>query len=258
MFIKKMAFEPSLDLSQLNVFRTKRCQRKLENDFCCFGNKCQYSHDSQWIRRSPFESKLEKLQLRYICTYCPSIRVKDGSVIHNSCSRGRSCGFAHSVEEFLFHPTYYKTSMCPHFTYNRFCPRYYCHYAHYDTELRGGGFGIRGDDDSFPNDIKYRNVDDFGSRIAKSQRKEYYGSIKEEWNFPTQLKNNMMKIVQNELLRPLVQCRTFPFCLEDEMDRSKGYKEQKIVNNETVPMNCMLSIRLRYEVDEHDKPDIVV
>ena len=53
--------------------------------------------------------------------------------LQRKCTRGRSCSYAHSKEEELYHPDIYKTRICT--TYPN-CKRFFCPFAHEKTELR--------------------------------------------------------------------------------------------------------------------------
>lgn len=67
---------------------------------------------------------------------CPGIEFRRSnskmSLIRH-CTRGRSCTFAHSKEEELYHPLMYKTKICTVFPN---CDRHYCPFAHSVDEIR--------------------------------------------------------------------------------------------------------------------------
>ncbi|CXI25351.1 zinc finger protein, putative [Plasmodium berghei] len=65
-----MACTPLLSENDLYLFRTKQCLR-LAKGGCEFGvDRCQYSHNTQWIRRCPYYISLPSY-LRYIPFPCP-------------------------------------------------------------------------------------------------------------------------------------------------------------------------------------------
>ncbi|KEG00835.1 hypothetical protein YYE_04281 [Plasmodium vinckei vinckei] len=65
-----MACTPLLSENDLYLFRTKQCLR-LAKGGCEFGlDRCQYSHNTQWIRRCPYYISLPSY-LRYIPVACP-------------------------------------------------------------------------------------------------------------------------------------------------------------------------------------------
>jgi len=118
-----MGLPPVLSESALARFRTKRCERLLATGTCPFGDdKCQYSHDSAWLRRNPHKH-----------SYAPNLCAK---MRHGRCEHGAQCRFAHSQEEALYHPLAYKTAPCRDAVS---CDRYYCAFAHAPWELRECG-----------------------------------------------------------------------------------------------------------------------
>jgi len=133
---------------QLNIFRTKPCQRLARDGACGWRSQCQYSHCLEWPRRQP-------RRYNYSSELCPNICVIEGAEggterIENNCSAGLRCPWAHSKEEVLFHPHIFKTSLCEeHSSHNiggnqsknrnakkNRCHRYYCPFAHGSEELR--------------------------------------------------------------------------------------------------------------------------
>lgn len=128
-----MALPPVLDEENLYKFRTKICERYVKQGKCEFADKCQYSHDLRWTRRPPWKY-----------TYAPElcrdlVFVTDGrgrTIAKSNCKQKRNCRFAHTKEEQMYHPKVYKTAMCHQFKENGWCDRYYCPFAHFETELR--------------------------------------------------------------------------------------------------------------------------
>lgn len=106
-------------------FRTKRCERLIATGSCSYGDRCQYSHQQDWVRRNPSK-------MHYLPKLCPEAA---------RCGRGASCTLAHSEEEVMFHPRRYKCSLCPRAAV---CKDYYCPFAHSGLELRQ----MEEDDDS--------------------------------------------------------------------------------------------------------------
>lgn len=117
-----MALSPLLSEKGLARFRTKRCERLLASGHCGFGDKCQYSHDSEWLRRNP-------IKVPYAPDLCPLV-AKSGI---SGCARGSECSLAHSSEEVLYHPRRYKRVSC---TGPPDCRGYYCPFAHSQEELK--------------------------------------------------------------------------------------------------------------------------
>lgn len=56
-------------------------------------------------------------------------------MIENTCSRGGECPFAHSIEEILYHPLFYKMIICENYR-KGVCDTYYCPYVHGLAERR--------------------------------------------------------------------------------------------------------------------------
>lgn len=132
----------------LNLFRTKPCQRLSRDGVCQWKSRCQFSHTTEWPRRAPRKHK-------YSPQLCPHVQVVDddkaqGKVVNirNTCTSGLACPFAHSMEEVLFHPLIFKTTLCEEQstggTATRHsrgakrgkCHRYYCPFAHGAQEVR--------------------------------------------------------------------------------------------------------------------------
>eukprot|EP00403_Amphidinium_massartii_P012842 CAMPEP_0178424450 /NCGR_PEP_ID=MMETSP0689_2-20121128/28215_1 /TAXON_ID=160604 /ORGANISM="Amphidinium massartii, Strain CS-259" /LENGTH=378 /DNA_ID=CAMNT_0020046085 /DNA_START=7 /DNA_END=1140 /DNA_ORIENTATION=+ len=143
-----MALTPDLSEKQLDIFRSKVCQRMSRDGVCQWKSKCQFSHSTDWPRRPPRKH-------RYSPELCPSLFAAPGvdgqvaQLLVGKCSAGRSCQYAHSAEEVLYHPAIYKTVRCEDFaasgtalknargtTGKKRCPRYYCPFAHGELELR--------------------------------------------------------------------------------------------------------------------------
>lgn len=121
----------------LNIFRTKPCQRLSRDGVCRWRSQCQYSHCPEWPRRQP-------RKYAYSPEVCPHIRSATG------CLAGLNCPKAHSKEEVLFHPHFFKTQLCKEHAHHAVqrgsrnargskrhrCHRYYCPFAHGTEELR--------------------------------------------------------------------------------------------------------------------------
>eukprot|EP00927_Polykrikos_kofoidii_P066067 TRINITY_DN61729_c0_g1_i1.p1 TRINITY_DN61729_c0_g1~~TRINITY_DN61729_c0_g1_i1.p1 ORF type:complete len:295 (-),score=37.95 TRINITY_DN61729_c0_g1_i1:478-1362(-) len=133
------------DEQMLNVFRTKPCNRLARDGVCEWKSRCQFSHCVEWPRRPPHK-------YMYCPEMCPLVEVEaeDGSPpsIKNRCNSGLTCTFAHTLEEVLFHPNLFKTSVCEEHSSNSGsqhssrrgkrarCHRFYCPFAHGSRELR--------------------------------------------------------------------------------------------------------------------------
>eukprot|EP00930_Biecheleria_cincta_P068809 TRINITY_DN56634_c0_g1_i1.p1 TRINITY_DN56634_c0_g1~~TRINITY_DN56634_c0_g1_i1.p1 ORF type:complete len:1116 (+),score=194.56 TRINITY_DN56634_c0_g1_i1:181-3528(+) len=136
-----MALSSLLSEKGLARFRTKRCERLLASGQCSFGDKCQYSHDSEWLRRNP-------IKVPYAPDLCPCV-ARSGI---SGCAKGLDCSFAHSSEEVLYHPRRYKRVSCAG---SSDCRGYYCPFAHNQEELRQSvkmvsGVVVTNQDDRLP------------------------------------------------------------------------------------------------------------
>lgn len=125
--------ETNMEWGKLNIFRTRLCDRLTQTGTCHMTNRCLFSHDVTWPRRTPFFPRATSLTFRYIPIMCPRLEElpfvgfcePSGRIVweladerwnseenHRRCLRGDSCPFAHSFEEILFHPEFYKTQKC--------------------------------------------------------------------------------------------------------------------------------------------------
>ncbi|CAA9989454.1 zinc finger protein, putative [Plasmodium knowlesi strain H] len=129
-----MVYATLLSEEDLSRFRTKQCKRLL-NGGCNFGiDRCQYSHNEFWNRRCPFYLS-DSSFIRYITIMCPDVETKSDGSINSLCLRGGECPFAHSAEEILYHPLYYKTKRCEDYKKGS-CNTYYCPFIHGLAETR--------------------------------------------------------------------------------------------------------------------------
>eukprot|EP01055_Gregarina_sp_Pseudo9_P003417 Gregarina_sp_Pseudo_9__3416@NODE_358_length_3066_cov_30_221672_g337_i0_p1_GENE_NODE_358_length_3066_cov_30_221672_g337_i0NODE_358_length_3066_cov_30_221672_g337_i0_p1_ORF_typecomplete_len808_score226_76zf_CCCH_4/PF18345_1/1_2e03zf_CCCH_4/PF18345_1/0_00046zf_CCCH_4/PF18345_1/8_6e02zfCCCH/PF00642_24/4_8zfCCCH/PF00642_24/0_15zfCCCH/PF00642_24/3_1e02_NODE_358_length_3066_cov_30_221672_g337_i01722595 len=160
--------ETNMDWTKLNIFRTRLCDRLTQTHTCHMANRCLFSHDVNWPRRTPFLPRATALTLRYIPVWCPRLSWPpllgycdssgkiswtssdcdwDARNCHQRCTRGDNCPFVHNVEEFLYHPEVYKTRSCCLANDDNFeeqmnsncvalCPWYFCPFAHDVYELR--------------------------------------------------------------------------------------------------------------------------
>eukprot|EP00439_Symbiodinium_sp_Y106_P042705 s6622_g5.t1 len=110
-----MALASALTEKSLAKFRTKPCERLLTKNECSFGDRCQYAHSVP--RRNP-------KNVSYSPEMCSSPA---------TCHLGDACPKAHTVEECLYHPTMYRTRLCPE---KKQCTVFYCPHAHAEEELR--------------------------------------------------------------------------------------------------------------------------
>ncbi|KAF8822288.1 zinc finger (CCCH type) motif-containing protein [Cardiosporidium cionae] len=121
-------FHATLNENELACFRTLFCEAH-QKGICKNADSCPHSHCLTWQRRDPYIA-------HYSSKQCPDIQfVKKGSkmCLNRRCNRGRSCSYAHSKEEELYHPLMYKTKLCATFPA---CTRFYCPFAHSQGELR--------------------------------------------------------------------------------------------------------------------------
>lgn len=92
-------------------------------------NFCRHSHSISWQRRNPY-------RYLYSPNLCPDIefiRRNSRMTLVKRCTRGRTCPYAHSKEEELYHPMVYKTKLCRIYPN---CRRHFCPFAHTSEELR--------------------------------------------------------------------------------------------------------------------------
>ena len=123
-----MALPSYLSAEDLAKFRTRFCERLLQLGECSFGDKCQYSHNVVWRRRSPNKYAYEPVM-------CPNVilwRGISGKLqLSINCPEGKCCRSSHSFEEVLYHPRIYKSVACDALH----CQIYYCPFAHNPAEL---------------------------------------------------------------------------------------------------------------------------
>ncbi|EWC73503.1 hypothetical protein C923_05805 [Plasmodium falciparum UGT5.1] len=132
-----MVYATLLSEEDLSRFRTKQCKRLL-NGGCNFGlDRCQYSHNEFWNRRCPFYLS-DSSFIRYITVMCPDVETRGDGSINSLCLRGGECPFAHSTEEILYHPLFYKTKRCEDYKKGS-CNTYYCPFIHGLAETRVPG-----------------------------------------------------------------------------------------------------------------------
>ncbi|CEM28687.1 unnamed protein product [Vitrella brassicaformis CCMP3155] len=113
-------------------FRTQLCPDRKRG--CTKGDKCRFSHATDWIRRRAFyHGSREKI--KYCHQLCEFVALVNGRP-HNGCDRGSNCPFSHSVEELEYHPLRYKTTLCPMFHQTGLCLRPYCPNIHGIAEER--------------------------------------------------------------------------------------------------------------------------
>ena len=116
-----MALPSILSHDDLNKFRTRLCERLLQQGECSFGSKCQYSHNLAWRRRSPAKAG-------YRPSVCPHLHfINDLEILE--CD-DRTCRYAHSLEEIFYHPDIYKKIPCASLS----CSLYYCPFSHEISE----------------------------------------------------------------------------------------------------------------------------
>ncbi|KOB87864.1 hypothetical protein PFDG_04384 [Plasmodium falciparum Dd2] len=126
-----------LSEEDLSRFRTKQCKILLTGGgnlgFCTY----QYSHNEFWNRRCPFYLS-DSSFIRYITVMCPDVETRGDGSINSLCLRGGECPFAHSTEEILYHPLFYKTKRCEDYKKGS-CNTYYCPFIHGLAETRVPG-----------------------------------------------------------------------------------------------------------------------
>ncbi|SCM06404.1 zinc finger protein, putative [Plasmodium chabaudi adami] len=192
-----MVYATLLSEEDLSRFRTKQCKRLL-NGGCNFGlDRCQYSHNEFWNRRCPFYLS-DSSFIRYITVMCPNIETKSDGSINSVCLRGGECPFAHSTEEILYHPLFYKTKRCEDYKKGS-CNTYYCPYVHGLAETRVPGtyklpFTNGIDIPNIPNVIIVDKIDisNKNNNLAHNNKygKHTHTANKADSHFDTRSKNN--------------------------------------------------------------------
>ncbi|CAD2101116.1 zinc finger protein, putative [Plasmodium vinckei lentum] len=193
-----MVYATLLSEEDLSRFRTKQCKRLL-NGGCNFGlDRCQYSHNEFWNRRCPFYLS-DSSFIRYITVMCPNIETKSDGSINSVCLRGGECPFAHSTEEILYHPLFYKTKRCEDYKKGS-CNTYYCPYVHGLAETRVPGtyklpFTNGIDIPNIPNIIIVDKIDISNKNNNNLTHNTKYGkhthtANKADSHFDTRSKNN--------------------------------------------------------------------
>mmetsp|Transcript_7801 Transcript_7801/g.11077 ORF Transcript_7801/g.11077 Transcript_7801/m.11077 type:complete len:639 (+) Transcript_7801:160-2076(+) len=86
-------------------FRVEQCLSHALGRCQYDGNSCFHSHGEESSRRIPelINGKFNYLPIR--CQYM---------LKGKTCHHARNCRFAHSKEEVIYHPSKYKTQLCPH------------------------------------------------------------------------------------------------------------------------------------------------
>lgn len=86
-------------------FRVRECPKHLSGRCPNDGHLCFDSHNPEAVRRIPqlIRGKFNYLPIR--CQYM---------LKGKTCHHAQNCRFAHSKEEVIYHPSKYKTQLCPH------------------------------------------------------------------------------------------------------------------------------------------------
>eukprot|EP01054_Gregarina_sp_Poly1_P010276 Gregarina_sp_Poly_1__10275@NODE_720_length_6610_cov_190_458811_g542_i0_p2_GENE_NODE_720_length_6610_cov_190_458811_g542_i0NODE_720_length_6610_cov_190_458811_g542_i0_p2_ORF_typecomplete_len844_score113_11zf_CCCH_4/PF18345_1/1_3e03zf_CCCH_4/PF18345_1/0_00048zf_CCCH_4/PF18345_1/9e02zfCCCH/PF00642_24/5zfCCCH/PF00642_24/0_35zfCCCH/PF00642_24/3_2e02zfCCCH/PF00642_24/9e03zfCCCH_3/PF15663_5/1_2e02zfCCCH_3/PF15663_5/13_NODE_720_length_6610_cov_190_458811_g542_i039526483 len=231
--------ETNMDWTKLNIFRTRLCDRLTQTHTCHMANRCLFSHDVNWPRRTPFLPRATALTLRYIPVWCPRLSWPpllglcdssgkiswtssdgewDARSCHQRCTRGDNCPFVHNVEEFLYHPEVYKTRSCCLANDDNFeeqmnsncvalCPWYFCPFAHdvYELrDLRASRFAWHPPPQIVDNQFVARTQDfnDLELRIIEFVRKSTSGSF-DLYTSPQSPLRQLVKLQMPAVIRPI-------------------------------------------------------
>ena len=139
----QLSVEQPAHLSYLLSFRTSVCPHfaSPSSAMPCPHNAstCFLSHSRLPRRRRPtlLNGRFNYLPTR--CRYLPSSSSSDD--VDTLCPQSVHCRFAHCTEEVIYHPSKYKTQLCPHrLDEEGKCSGYgmHCAKAHGQNDLRGG------------------------------------------------------------------------------------------------------------------------
>lgn len=104
-------------------FKVQPCLEPMPHDWATCP---QQHHTEKAARRCP-------KMFRYAAVRCPQHNKKLAGGGRASCSKGDTCGCAHSVYELWLHPDRFRTQMCLH---GQACTKPLCFFAHSAAELR--------------------------------------------------------------------------------------------------------------------------
>jgi hypothetical protein len=100
-----------LSTEEVGKFRTTWCTKRYEHEH----ELCGFAHvevNGGWLRRNPRIQPYAD-ELCQAVTVVGDQRVSDQCVvIINECPHGKSCQYAHSMEELIYHPRRYKMRVC--------------------------------------------------------------------------------------------------------------------------------------------------
>jgi len=106
-----------MDYDELCSFRTLVCSDH-KTGKCGNPRDCYFSHCLVWPRRNPTVFEYSK----QLCPEISFARVNGKMKLTQSCNEGRLCRFAHTKEEQLYHPDFYKTVPCHSSKCQKYCP----------------------------------------------------------------------------------------------------------------------------------------
>ena len=108
---------------------------------CSDSKMCSKAHSPNDVRRNPFK---EDGSLAYHPKKCSEVFPRsaylnqktqnDPTIQISKCSLGNACNFAHSMNEILYHPLKYRTSVCPNLKKN--CTTVECPHYHEDRKYQ--------------------------------------------------------------------------------------------------------------------------
>lgn len=114
----------------LRFYKVEMCNRSVHDDFC----DPMHAHSEHERRRDPlvYDAGVSRSDTyRYEAEDCPY-----GS---HGCPNASSCGYSHNATEKMYHPQFYKTSLCKQYAKSGACKHgKYCAFAHSPNDMRRG------------------------------------------------------------------------------------------------------------------------
>lgn len=91
----------------IDEFRVTMCHNYVKGVCKLPASFCFDSHDPQVLRRKPVQGRGNRFN--YCATMCIDV------LLGKTCPRGNECTFAHNRLERRYHPSLFRTQMCPHY-----------------------------------------------------------------------------------------------------------------------------------------------
>lgn len=107
---RKPDFLGRMSPGEVGKFRSTWCTKRYDHDH----DLCGFAHievNGGWLRRNPVIHSYKNVLCKFISTAGDKM-ISPGQFYLNECPKGVTCGYAHSVEEIMYHPLNYKTKVC--------------------------------------------------------------------------------------------------------------------------------------------------